>query len=108
LGERIKVVITVINDQDLEYVHLKDSRPAGVEPVYVPSGYNWRNNFYFTLKDASTNYFFNSLPKGKRTFEYEVKANNIGVFNSGITGIESMYDPTVNARSANKVIKIVK
>ncbi|WP_188713443.1 hypothetical protein, partial [Sphingobacterium cellulitidis] len=98
----------VINDQDLEYVHLKDSRPAGVEPVYVPSGYNWRNNFYFTLKDASTNYFFNSLPKGKRTFEYEVKANNIGVFNSGITGIESMYDPTVNARSANKVIKIVK
>ncbi len=108
LGERIKVVITVINDQDLEYVHLKDSRPAGVEPVYVPSGYNWRNNFYFTLKDASTNYFFNSLPKGKRTFEYEVKANNIGLFNSGITGIESMYDPTVNARSANKVIRIVK
>ncbi|WP_392469665.1 MG2 domain-containing protein [Sphingobacterium cellulitidis] len=108
LGERIKVVITVINDQDLEYVHLKDSRPAGVEPVYVPSGYNWRNNFYFTLKDASTNYFFNSLPKGKRTFEYEVKANNIGVFNSGITGIESMYDPTVNARSDNKVIRIVK
>lgn len=108
LGEKIKVVITVINDQDLEYVHLKDSRPAGVEPVFVPSGYSWRNNYYFTLKDASTNYFFNSLQKGKRTFEYEVKANNLGEFNSGITSIESMYDPTVNARSDNKVIRIVK
>ncbi|WP_313191141.1 alpha-2-macroglobulin family protein [Sphingobacterium sp.] len=108
LGEKIKVVITVINDQDLEYVHLKDSRPAGVEPVFVPSGYSWRNNYYFTLKDASTNYFFNALQKGKRTFEYEVKANNLGEFNSGITSIESMYDPTVNARSDNKVITIVK
>ena len=108
LGEKIKVSITVINDQDLEYVHLKDSRPAGVEPVFVPSGYSWRNNYYFTLKDASTNYFFNSLQKGKRTFEYEVKANNVGEFNSGITSIESMYDPTVNARSDNKVIRIVK
>jgi hypothetical protein len=108
LGEKIKIVITVINDQNLEYVHMKDSRPAGVEPVFVPSGYNWRNNYYFTLKDASTNYFFGNLAKGKRTFEYEVKANNIGVFNSGITTIESMYDPTVNARSDNKVITIVK
>lgn len=108
LGEKIKIVITLINDQNLEYVHLKDSRPAGVEPVFVPSGYNWRNNYYFTLKDASTNYFFGNLAKGKRTFEYEVKANNIGVFNSGITTIESMYDPTVNARSDNKVITIVK
>ncbi|WP_376780727.1 alpha-2-macroglobulin family protein, partial [Sphingobacterium mizutaii] len=45
---------------------------------------------------------------GKRTFEYEVKANNVGEFNSGITSIESMYDPTVNARSDNKVIRIVK
>ncbi len=108
LGERIKVVLIVINDQNLEYVHLKDSRPAGVEPEFVPSGYNWRNNYYFTLKDASTNYFFNSLLKGKRTYEYIVKANNLGVFNSGVTSIESMYDPTVNARSDNKVITIVK
>ena len=108
LGERIKVLITVINDQNLEYVHLKDSRPAGVEPEFVPSGYSWRNNYYFTLKDASTNYFFNNLAKGKRSVEYFVKANNLGIFNSGITSIESMYDPTVNARSHNKVIKIVK
>lgn len=106
LGEHIKVRITVINDQPLQYVHLKDSRPSGVEPVYEPSGYKWWQRYYFSMKDASTNYFFDDLPKGKREYEYEVKANNAGGFSSGITTIECMYDPAVNARSENIKIEI--
>src|SRR5690606_16515576 len=108
LGERVKVRLTVINDSPLEYVHLKDARPSGVEPVYQPSGYNWWQGYYFTMKDASTNYFFDYLPKGKREFEYEVKANNVGIFNSGITTIEGMYDPAVRARSNNVTVTIVE
>jgi len=108
LGEKIKVRITVINDKPLQYVHLKDSRPSGVEPVYQLSGYRYWERFYFTMKDASTNYFFDSLGKGKFTYEYEVKANNLGRFNSGITTLECMYDPTVNARSENVEMSIVK
>ena len=107
LGERIKVKIIVINDAPLQYVHLKDSRPSGVEPIYQPSGYRWWQGYYFSMKDASTNYFFDHLGKGKREFEYEIKANNIGIFNSGISSIECMYDPTVNARSANIQLVIV-
>ncbi|TDQ82887.1 alpha-2-macroglobulin family protein [Sphingobacterium yanglingense] len=107
LGERIKVKIIVINDAPLQYVHLKDSRPSGVEPIYQPSGYRWWQGYYFSMKDASTNYFFDHLGKGKREFEYEIKTNNIGIFNSGISSIECMYDPTVNARSANIQLVIV-
>lgn len=107
LGERIKVRITVVNDEPMQYIHLKDSRPAGVEPLYSPSGYQWRKNYYFSSKDASTNYFMDRLPKGRSMYEYEVKANNLGIFNSGITTIESMYDPGVNARSTNTVLTIV-
>lgn len=108
LGEKIKVRITIINDSPIQYVHLKDSRPAGVEPIFRSSGYQWWQGYYFTLKDASTNYFFDSLSKGKHTYEYEVKANNLGIFNSGLSTIECMYDPSVNARSENTVINIVK
>lgn len=107
LGERIKVRITVINDDPIQYVHLKDSRPAGVEPVYSPSGYQWRKGYYFSLKDASTNYFMDRLSKGKSSYEYEVKANNVGIFNSGITTVACMYDPAVNARSSNVILTIV-
>ena len=108
LGEKIKVKITVINDSPLEYVHLKDARPSAVEPIYRRSGYQWRHGYYFSLKDASTNYFFDFLPKGKREFEYEVKANNAGTFQSGITTIECMYDPAVNARSSSVVVMVTE
>ncbi|WP_156307044.1 alpha-2-macroglobulin family protein [Sphingobacterium endophyticum] len=106
LGEKIKIVIRVINDQNLEYVHLKDSRPAAVEAIYKPSGYQYWGKYYFSNKDASSNFFFDSLPKGEQTYEYEVTANNVGIFNSGISTIECMYDPTINARSNNKVLII--
>lgn len=106
LGEKIKVKITVINDSPLEYVHLKDARPSAVEPVYRPSGYQWWQGYYFSLRDASTNYFFDYLPKGKREFEYEIKANNAGIFQSGITTVECMYDPAVNARSSSIVVTV--
>ncbi len=108
LGEKIKVKITVINDSPLEYVHLKDARPSAVEPIYRPSGYQWWQGYYFSLKDASTNYFFDYLPKGKRELEYEVKANNVGIFHSGITTVACMYDPSVNARSSNIVVTVAE
>ncbi|SKB92950.1 TonB-dependent outer membrane receptor, SusC/RagA subfamily, signature region [Sphingobacterium nematocida] len=107
LGERIKVKIVIVNDAALQYVHMKDSRPSGVEPIYQPSGYRWWQGYYFSMKDASTNYFFDNLRKGKQEFEYEIKANNVGVFNSGVSSIECMYDPTVNARSENIRLVII-
>ena len=106
MGERIKVELTIIADKDYSYLHLKDSRAAGVEPLYQSSGYQAWRRYYFTLNDASTNYFFDRLAKGKHVYEYEVKTNNAGSFNVGFAEIQSMYDPSVNARSANMRIDI--
>ncbi|MGY5252037.1 alpha-2-macroglobulin family protein [Sphingobacterium spiritivorum] len=106
LGERVKVRLTIINDTALEYVHIKDGRPSGTEPEYRASGYQWRSGYYFTMKDASTNYFYDMLPEGRHELEYEIKANNIGVFNAGISTAECMYDPSVNARSENLKVEI--
>ncbi|MCL7989316.1 MG2 domain-containing protein [Sphingobacterium sp. lm-10] len=100
-GDNIKVQLTVVNNAPLSYVHLRDSRASGFEPIYQPSGYQFRKGYYFTIKDASTNYFFDYLPKGQHVYEYEVKTNNNGTFSSGITQIECMYVPTINARSEN-------
>ena len=106
-GEKVKIRLEVISNKNLNFVHLKDNRAAGFEPEYRPSGYQFRyGGYYFTNKDASTNYFIDYLPKGTHIFEYEVKTNNIGIFNSGISQIECMYDPAVNARSGNLKIEI--
>ncbi|MBE8719185.1 alpha-2-macroglobulin family protein [Sphingobacterium pedocola] len=105
-GDKIKIQLTIINNEPLNYVHLRDGRAAGFEPVYQSSGYQFWKGYYFTIKDASTNYFFDYLPKGRHVYEYEVKTNNNGVFSSGIAQIECMYDPTVNARSENTKVRI--
>ena len=51
----------------MEFIHLKDMRAAGFEPVDVLSGYQWKNNlgYYQVTKDASTNFYIEYMPKGK-------------------------------------------
>jgi hypothetical protein len=39
VGDELIVRIELIVDRDMEYVHLKDQRASGVEPVNVISGW---------------------------------------------------------------------
>ncbi len=41
VGDKIKVRVIVKVDRDMEYVHLKDMRASGFEPVNVLSGQRW-------------------------------------------------------------------
>ena len=49
--------------------------------------------YYQTSKDASTNYYFDVLPRGTYVLEYEVFVNRVGSYSNGITTIQSMYAP---------------
>ena len=57
-------------------------------------------------KDASTNFYFENLTKGTFVFEYKMKVNSSGIFNTGITSVKSMYLPQINAYTENEVINI--
>jgi uncharacterized protein YfaS (alpha-2-macroglobulin family) len=94
----------------MEYIHLKDLRASGFEPVNVLSTYKWQNGagYYESTKDVATHFFFGSLPQGVYTFEYELKANNIGEFSDGITTFENMYAPAMSAHTEGKRVAIVK
>ncbi len=95
VGDKVVVRLTVRTDRDLEFVHLKDMRAAAFEPVNQLSGVNWQNRviYYQTSKDASTNYYFDVLPRGTYVFEYEVFVNRTGSYSNGITTIQCMYAP---------------
>lgn len=101
IGDRVKIRIEIRSDRNLEYVHMKDMRAAGFEPVNVISGYRWRNGlgFYESTKDASVNYYFSFLPKGVHIFEYDLFATQAGNFNNGITNIQCMYAPEFSSHS---------
>ena len=95
VGDRVVVRLTLRADRDLEFVHLKDTRAASFEPVDQVSGMGWQNGvpYYRTSKDASTNFYFDTLPKGTYIFEYRVHVNRVGDYSNGITTVQCMYAP---------------
>ncbi|MCG8307004.1 MAG: carboxypeptidase-like regulatory domain-containing protein, partial [Cytophagales bacterium] len=101
VGDLIRVRIELSADRPMEYLHMKDMRAAGMEPVNVLSEYKWQDGlgYYESTRDASTNFFFDHLPKGVYVFEYDLRVNNSGHFSNGITTIQSMYAPEYSSHS---------
>lgn len=101
VGDRIKIKLFVSAEQSFEFVHLQDLRPANLEPVDQISTYRWdsKTSYYFEIKDASVNLFFDYLPKGKHHFEYEVFVTEAGNFSAGPAQIQSVYAPSFTAHS---------
>lgn len=110
LGDLVVVRLVVRTDRDMQYIHLKDMRASGFEPVNVISAYKWQNGagYYESTKDAATHFFFNTLSKGTYVFEYELKANNVGEFSNGITSFQNMYAPAMSAHTEGMRVRIVK
>ena len=101
VGDLVRVRIELRSDRNMEFIHMKDMRASGLEPVNVLSQYKWQDGlgYYESTKDASTNFFFDYLPKGIYVFEYDLRVNNTGHMSNGITTIQSMYAPEFSSHS---------
>ncbi|MFC0345979.1 alpha-2-macroglobulin family protein [Epilithonimonas hispanica] len=108
VGDKITVRMILNTDRNMEFIHLKDMRAAGFEPLDVLSGYQWKNNlgYYQSTKDASTNFYIEYMPKGKYIFEYDYVANASGKFSNGITTLQNYYAPQMNAHTQGTKILI--
>ena len=95
IGDKVVVRLTIRVNRDMEFVQLKDMRAPCFEPLQSISGIKWANNliYYQMPKDASTNFYFDRLPKGTYVLEYPVYVNRSGEYSNGITTIQCMYAP---------------
>jgi hypothetical protein len=109
-GDKIRVRVELRNDRDMEYIHMKDMRASGFEPVNVISQYKYQDGlgYYESTKDASTDFFFSFLPKGVHVFEYPLTVNLAGDFSNGITQVQCMYAPEFSCHSEGMRVKISK
>lgn len=109
VGDRVVVRLTVRSDRDFEFVHLKDMRSASFEPIDQVSAINWQGGvtYYRTSKDASTNFYFDVLPRGTYLFEYSVYVNRSGSYSNGITTIQCMYAPEFISHSEGLRIDVL-
>ncbi|MCP1996172.1 alpha-2-macroglobulin [Flavobacterium sp. HSC-61S13] len=108
VGDKVTVRLEVTTDRDMEFIHLKDMRASGLEPINAISGYKWGNRtaYYQETRDVATNFFIDALKKGTYVFEYELRANTAGVFSNGIATLQNMYAPEMSAHTEGVVIEI--
>jgi uncharacterized protein YfaS (alpha-2-macroglobulin family) len=107
-GDLIKVRLILKTDRAMEYVHLKDSRASGFEPVAALSGYKYQNGlgYYEAPRDASTDFFMSYLPVGTHVFEYDLRVAQTGDFAAGVATVQCFYAPEFSAHSAGERVRV--
>jgi len=107
-GDKLVSRIELRVDRDMEYVHLRDMRASGLEPTTVLSQYKYQDGlgYYESTRDASTDFFFDRLPKGTYVFEYPVRVVHRGAFANGIAEIQCMYAPEFSSHSNGVNIQV--
>lgn len=108
VGDEIEVQLSLRTKHAAEYVHLRDPRPAGCEPVSLRSEFTWGLGigWYEEVRDSGTNFFFEQLPVGEYPFKYRLRAATAGTFKAAPATVQSMYAPEFNAYSAGATMRI--
>jgi len=109
-GDKVRIRIELRADRNMEYVHMKDMRAAGFEPVNIISSYKYQGGlgYYESTKDAATHFFFDYLSKGTYVFEYDVRISHAGNFSNGVATIQCMYAPEFSSHSEGIRVNVVK
>jgi hypothetical protein len=108
VGDALVVRLVLRTDRALEYVHLKDQRAAGLEPINQLSGYKYQAGlgYYESPRDAATNFFLSEVPRGTHVFEYRLRASQTGNFSGGLSQVQCLYAPEFEANSAGQRLAI--
>ncbi len=108
VGDELVVRIELRVDRDMEYVHMKDQRGSGTEPVNVLSRYRYQDGlaYYESTRDTATHFFMDYLPKGVYVFEYSTRIQHRGQYQTGIATIQCMYAPEFNSHSESFELEV--
>ncbi len=101
VGDELVTRIELRVDRDMEFVHMKDYRGSGTEPVDVLSQYRYQDGlgYYQSTRDTASHFFIDYLPRGTYVFEYSVRVQLRGQYQTGFAQIQCMYAPEFNSHS---------
>jgi uncharacterized protein YfaS (alpha-2-macroglobulin family) len=108
VGEELVTRIELRVDRDMEFVHMKDYRGSGTEPVDVISQYHFQDGlaYYQSTRDMASHFFIDYLPRGTYVFEYSVRVQLRGEYQTGFCQIQCMYAPEFNSHSQSIELKV--
>lgn len=109
VGDELVVRMELRVDRDMEFVHLKDQRGSGTEPVNVLSGYRFQDGlaYYESTRDTATHFFIDRLPEGTYVFEYPTRVQHRGRYQTGVATIQCLYAPEFNSHSESFELEVL-
>lgn len=95
VGDKLVQRYVITADRDYEYVRLKAGSAACMEPGKALSGYRYSDGlgYYQVVRDASTEYFFDRLPKGTYVLEHTTYVDRAGTYSAGLATLQCLYAP---------------
>lgn len=110
IGDQLTVRLVITTDREMTFVQIKDGRPACCEPT------NEAQHIYFTdgfcyqqvIKDASTLFFIDRLPKGTHIIEHRMHIDRSGTYQAGLATIQSAYAPEFTSHSKGLTIEVAE
>ncbi len=108
VGDELVCRVVLRTDRDMEFVHMKDYRGSGTEPVNVLSRYKFQDGLYYyeSTRDTASHFFIDYLPKGVYVFEYSVRVQHRGSYQTGPAQIQCMYAPEFNSHSGSVPLRV--
>jgi hypothetical protein len=108
VGDELVCRVELRVDRDMEYVHLKDQRGCGTEPVNVLSETKFQDGlaYYESTRDTASHFFIHYLPKGVYVFEYSVRVQLKGRYQTGVASVQCLYAPEFNSHSGSVALEV--
>jgi hypothetical protein len=101
VGDKLVSRLIISADRDMDYIHLREMRAAGVQPDQNISGYQYQDgtSYYQAISDMTTDLYFDHMAKGTHVIEYPVHVSHAGSFAAGTATVESFYAPEFSAHT---------
>lgn len=108
VGDRVRQVATVTAARDFDFVSLRLPRPACFAPRRALSGADWSDGhcYYRAVHDASTELFFEKMPRGTLTVTEEGFIDRAGTYKAGCASATCVYAPEYYGSSAAASIAV--
>lgn len=108
VGDKIVQRLVITADRDYEFVRLNIDGAACSESVTTRSGYRYSDglSYYLAVRDASTAYFFDRLPKGTYVLEHTSYVERPGTYSAGRATLQCLYAPEFSAHTEESVLHV--
>ncbi len=102
VGTILITKLRITTRRDLDFVTIRDMRPACCEPLEQLSHYEWQGGlgYYVEARHYAQIYHINSLLRGSYEISYEQSVVRPGIYQRGITQAQCAYATEYSAQTA--------